>query len=97
MQLGEVLDGFGEGAGGGARGAIGGGLGGFALREDVWGEEGEAEVEVGRGKDGQGFGEDIGRRLVPREVRVELISVGGERWVSRGLCGDVRLGFGGEL
>lgn len=38
-------------------------------------EEGEAEAEVGRGKDGEGFDEDVGRGLIAGEVGVELVAV----------------------
>lgn len=56
--------------------ATGGGLGVFRLREDVGWEEGEAEAEVGRREDGQGFGKDVGRSLVAGEVGIELVAVG---------------------
>jgi len=37
-------------------------------------EEGEAQAEVGRGKDGEGFDEDVGDGFVAGEVRVELVA-----------------------
>lgn len=41
-------------------------------------EEVQAEGEVRRGEDGEGFDEDVGDGFVAREVRVELVSVAGE-------------------
>lgn len=40
----------------------------------VGGEEREAETEGGRGKDGEGFGEDVGDGFGLEEVRVELVA-----------------------
>jgi hypothetical protein len=40
----------------------------------VWGEEGDAQAEVGTGEDGEGFDEDVGDGLVAAEVGVELVS-----------------------
>lgn len=37
-------------------------------------EEVEAEGEVGRGEDGEGFGEDVGDGFVAGERGVELVS-----------------------
>lgn len=53
--MGELLDGFGE------RGVwdLEGEGGGRGRGEDVWGEEVEAEGEVGGGEDGEGFDEDV--------------------------------------
>lgn len=61
------MDGFGEGGVRCGRGVVvvvvvGLGLGGGG--EDVWGEEVEAEREVGGGEDGEGFDEDVGCGLV---------------------------------
>lgn len=39
----------------------------------------EAEGEIGRGEDGEGFDEDVGCCLVAGEVRVELVAGGRER------------------
>lgn len=39
-------------------------------------KESEAEVEVGGGKDGEGFDEDVRGGLVACEVWVELVSEG---------------------
>ena len=43
-------------------------------REDVGGEKGEAEAEVGRGEDGEGLDEDVCDCFVFGGVRVELVS-----------------------
>lgn len=39
-------------------------------------EQVQAETEIGRGEDGEGFDEDVGGGFVAREVRVELVAVG---------------------
>lgn len=41
----------------------------------MWWQEVEAESEVGRREDGEGFDEDVGRGLILEEVGVELVSV----------------------
>jgi hypothetical protein len=58
----ELLYGFGEGVGRGVR------------CEDVRGEEGEAEAEVGRGEDGQRLDQDVGDGLLATKVGVELVA-----------------------
>ena len=80
VEVGELLDGFGErgvgdGGGGEGGGRGRGGGGGRGRGEDVRGEEVQAEGEVGGGEDGEGFDEDIGDGFVAGEVRVELVSV----------------------
>ena len=47
----------------------------------MWGEEVQAEGEIGGGEDGHGFYEDVGYGFVAGEVRVELVSV------DMGICG----------
>lgn len=52
--------------------------------EGVWGEEVQAEGEIGRREDGECFNEDIGDGLVAREVGVELIpTIRGEEGKNR--------------
>lgn len=66
----ELLDGLGQ--------RVGGRVG----LKDVRREEGEAEAEVGGGEDSQGLNEDIRRRFIPGQRRVELVSVGTKRRMS---------------
>lgn len=64
---------------------LGGGeqwVGGRGCAEDLWGEEVEAEGEVGGGKDSEGFDEDGGYGVVAREMGIELVSVGREEGFS---------------
>lgn len=69
-----MLDGLSQSA---SRGAFGG----FGV-EDVRGKEGEAEGEVRRGENCEGFDEDVGYCLGVGEVGVELISGDRKREVS---------------
>jgi hypothetical protein len=64
----QVLHGFGESAGGGCDAILRG-------HNSVRGQKGEAQAEVGRGEDCEGFDEDVGDGLVAGEVGVELVSV----------------------
>jgi hypothetical protein len=64
----QVLHGFGEGAGGGCDAILRG-------HDSVRGQKGEAQAEVGRGEDCEGFDEDVGDGLVAGKVWVELVSV----------------------
>lgn len=55
----------------------------------------QAETEIGRGKDGKGFDEDVGGGFIASEVRIELIAVfgasgGGEERVSWIACRDFK-------
>lgn len=43
-------------------------------REDVGGEEGQAEGEVGVREDSEGLDEDVGDGLVTVEMRIELVA-----------------------
>jgi hypothetical protein len=64
----QVLHGFGESAGGGCDAIL-------RRHNSVGGQKGEAQAEVGRGEDCEGFDEDVGDGLVAGKVRVELVSV----------------------
>ena len=80
VEHGEFLHGFGQRRVAGRRERRGARVRG----EDVWRQEVQAEREVGRGEDGEGFDEDVGRRFFAREMRVELVA---------GWEGEVRLAF----
>jgi hypothetical protein len=66
----QVLDGLSERVGA----AVAVLWGAFGVGEDVGGEEGQAQAEVGRGEDGEGLDEDVGGRLVAGEMWVELVA-----------------------